>query len=207
MNAVVIALIAMMVVAGVASCALLLMANSNLKKKTTTTTVNTPTVTESDEAPDPDTTPTTDGSPISSATSGKTYKARATYYGPDKIHGEFGVPDNIFVHTPSGGYTPDQLRKIGKYYCAMTEKFLKKGFMGKIIRVKGSKKSLDLVVVDYLPDRMDGKGVEVDVYTEAAWTALGGNPDIGIQDITFSVVGQASIQPTNTAWDPRKMNG
>ncbi len=135
----------------------------------------------------------------------KAYTVQATYYGPDKIHGIHGGNDNIFEHIPAGQYTATQLRKIGKHFCAMTEKFLKAGYMGKIIRVQGSKATLDCVVVDLLPDRMDGKGVEIDVHDMADWLALGGDEAIGIQTVTFWPVGRASIPvPDNSPWAPQK---
>lgn len=87
----------------------------------------------------------------------------------------------------------------------MSEKFLKKGFMGKIIRITGSKATADFVVVDLLPDRQDGKQVEVDIHDQKDWLMLGGDEAVGIQDIKFKLVGKASIPvPSNSAWDPKK---
>lgn len=135
----------------------------------------------------------------------KVYKVNATYYGPDKIHGIKGGNDNIFFNIPSGQYTAPQLRQIGKHFVAMSEQFLKKGFMGAIIRIKGSKSSFDAVVVDLLPDRMDGKNVQVDVHDMADWLALGGDEAVGIQPITIQVVGKASIPVSPySAWTPSK---
>lgn len=135
----------------------------------------------------------------------KTYTVRATYYGPDKIHGIHGGNDNIFEHIPASQYTASQLRTLGNHFCAMSEKFLRKGFMGSIIRVTGSKSTMDVVVVDMLPDRNDGKGVEIDIHDMADWEALGGNEDIGMQTVKFKVVGKASLPvPSNSPWDPKK---
>jgi hypothetical protein len=136
---------------------------------------------------------------------GQQWTVQATYYGPDKIHGIRGGNDNIFQHIPAGQYTASQLRQIGKHFCAMTEKFLRKGFMGKILRIRGSKATMDFVVVDLLPDRNDGKGVEIDIHDQADWLKLGGDEAVGIQTVTFSVVGTASIPvPGNSPWDPKK---
>ena len=135
---------------------------------------------------------------------GRTWTVQATYYGPDRLHGR-NSGDDIFQFTPAGQYTPDQLRAIAKHHCAMSEKFLKKGFMGKIIRVRGSKATLDVAVVDMLPDRNDGKGVEIDIHTQADWEALGGDAAVGIQTVSFSVVGEASIPVAdNSPWQPKK---
>ena len=135
----------------------------------------------------------------------KVYRAQATYYGPDKIHGIKGGNDNIFFNIPSGQYTAAQLRQIGKHFVAMSEQFLKKGFMGAIIRIKGSKSEFDAVVVDLLPDRNDGKNVQVDVHDQKDWLALGGDEAVGIQPISFHVVGRASIPVSPySAWDPKK---
>lgn len=144
--------------------------------------------------------------PLPVASDGKTYSCNATYYGPDEIHGIHGGNDNIFEHIPAGQYTPDQLHKIGSHFCAMTEAFLRKGFMGKVIRITGSsKKPLDFVVVDLLPDRNDGKNVHVDIHDQKDWLALGGDKAVGIQPITFQVVGKASIPvPDNSPWAPQK---
>lgn len=137
--------------------------------------------------------------------SGQTWTVNATYYGPDKIHGIRGGNDNIFFNIPAGQYTADQLRKIGKHFCAMTEKFMRKGFMGKVLRIKGSKGTLDCVVVDYLPDRHDGKGVEIDIHDQADWLKLGGDEAIGIQTVSFQVVGKASIPVSPySPWQPQK---
>lgn len=142
---------------------------------------------------------------VSGPHKGQTWTVQATYYGPDKIHGIHGGNDNIFEHIPAGQYTAGQLRQIGSHFCAMTEKFLKKGFMGKVLRVQGSKATLDVVVVDMLPDRNDGKGVEIDIHDQADWLKLGGDESVGIQTVTFSVVGEASIPvPDNSPWQPKK---
>ena len=135
----------------------------------------------------------------------KVYKVNATYYGPDLAHGENRNVDNIFYNVPAGQYTATQLRKIGKHFVAMSEQFMKKGFMGAIIRIKGSKSSFDAVVVDLLPDRMDGKNVQVDVHDQKDWLALGGDAAIGIQPITIQVVGHASIPVSEySPWAPSK---
>lgn len=142
---------------------------------------------------------------VSGPLTGKTWTVSATYYGPDKIHGIHGGNDNIFEHIPAGQYTAAQLRKIGKHFCAMTEKFLRKGFMGKVLRIKGSKATMDFVVVDLLPDRNDGKGVEIDIHDQADWLALGGDASVGIQKVTFSVAGKASIPVSPySPWQPQK---
>jgi hypothetical protein len=137
----------------------------------------------------------------------KVYTVRSTYYGPDKIHGEKGGNDNIFEHTPASQYTATQLKAIGNYFCAMSEKFMRKGFMGAIIRVTGTKKTLDMVVVDLLPDRNDGKNVEIDVHDQSVWEALGGDVAIGMSTLKFHVVGKAKIPvPNNSPWAPQHFN-
>lgn len=132
------------------------------------------------------------------------YTVRATYYGPDDIHGQKGGNDNIFEHVPASQYTASQLKSIGEYFCAMSEKFLKKGFMGAIIRVTGTKKTLDMVVVDLLPDRKDGKSVEIDVHDQSVWKSLGGDASVGMTTLKFNVVGKAKIPvPDNSPWAPQ----
>lgn len=150
-------------------------------------------------------TPTKAAAEVSGPHKGQTWTVQATYYGPDKIHGIHGGNDNIFEHIPAGQYTASQLRQIGSHFCAMSEKFMRKGFMGKVLRVQGSKATLDVVVVDLLPDRNDGKGVEMDIHDQADWLKLGGDEAVGIQTVTFSVVGEASIPvPDNSPWQPKK---
>ena len=135
----------------------------------------------------------------------KVYKVVASFYGPDEINGVHGGNDNIFEHIPAGQYTAPQLRQIGKHFVAMTEQFMKKGFMGAIIRIKGSKSSFDAVVVDLLPDRHDGKNVQVDVHGQVDWEALGGDMNIGLQPIEIRVVGHASIPVSQySPWAPSK---
>lgn len=150
-------------------------------------------------------TPNKAAAEVSGPHKGQTWTVQATYYGPDKIHGIHGGNDNIFEHIPAGQYTASQLRQIGSHFCAMSEKFMRKGFMGKVLRVQGSKATLDVVVVDLLPDRNDGKGVEMDIHDQADWLKLGGDEAVGIQTVTFSVVGEASIPvPDNSPWQPKK---
>jgi hypothetical protein len=87
----------------------------------------------------------------------------------------------------------------------MSEKFMREGFMGAIIRVTGTKKTLDMVVVDLLPDRNDGKSVELDVHDQSVWESLGGDVAIGMTALKFHVVGRASIPvPDNSPWAPQK---
>ena len=138
-------------------------------------------------------------------TANAVYTANATYYGPDQIHGIVGGNDNIFQHIPASQYSAAQLNTIGSNFCAMTQAFLQQGFMGKIIRATGTKATRDMVVVDYLPDRNDGKNVQIDVQNETLWLDLGGDPNIGMTMLTFEVVGQASIPvPSDSPWDPKK---
>ena len=133
------------------------------------------------------------------------YRANATYYGPDRIHGIHGGNDNIFEHVASGQYTADELRVIGDHFVAMTEQFLKQGFMGAIVRVTGALSSFDAVVVDLLPDRGDGKNVQIDVHDEEDWRKLGGDVNVGMQPLSFRVVGRASIPVSPyCAWNPSK---
>ena len=143
----------------------------------------------------------TDGKPAT----GSVYAARATYYGPDKAHGR-NSGDDIFQFVPSSGYTPDQLRRAGSYYCAMTLKFLKMGWMGKIIRVTGSNGAVrDVVVVDTLPDRVDGKNVQVDLFTQKLFEDLGGSMASGMADIKFFVVGNSPVPvPEDSPYNPKK---
>jgi hypothetical protein len=136
---------------------------------------------------------------------GEVYSARATYYGPDKAHGR-NSGDDIFQFIPSSGYTPDQLRKAGSYYCAMTLKFLKMGWMGKIVRVTGSNgKVRDVVVVDTLPDRNDGKNVAMDLFTQALFEELGGDLAAGMASIKFQLVGPSPVPvPDDSPYNPKK---
>ena len=163
-------------------------------------------------APTPTPTPTPDPTPSpTTAVAGPVtdtsavYQVKATYYGPDRAHGIHGGNDNIFEHIASGQYTADELHVIGDHFVAMTEQFLKQGFMGAIIRVTGALTSFDAVVVDLLPDRGDGKNVQIDVHGEEDWRALGGDVNIGMQPLTFRVVGRASIPVSEwCAWNPSK---
>jgi hypothetical protein len=77
--------------------------------------------------------------------------------------------------------------------------------MGAIVRVTGALSTFDAVVVDLLPDRGDGKNVQIDVHGEEDWRALGGDVNIGMQSLSFRVVGRASIPVSPyCAWDPTK---
>lgn len=134
------------------------------------------------------------GNPAPQLKKGVVYTVNATYYGVDKAHG-LGVPDSIFEHTPAGGYTPADLKQIANYYCAVDTPYLRAGFMGQIIQVTGSKGSAEFAVVDVLPSR--DKGVHLDVYSQAAWEMLGGDPALGLQTVKFQWLRPASIKPRN----------
>jgi len=121
-----------------------------------------------------------------------TYSCNATYYGADIINGIHGGNDNIFEHIPSSQYTAPQLLQVGSYYCAMDSKFLKMGYMGKVIRVTGKGGTLNMVVVDTLPDR--DSNVHIDVVGILPWIALAGSdPSVGMQPVTFKLIGTAAI--------------
>ena len=115
-----------------------------------------------------------------------------SYYGADVINGIKGGNDNIFQHIPSSQYTASQLLQVGSHYCAMDSTYLNKGYMGKVIRVTGAKGTLNMVVVDTLPDR--GENIHIDCYNMLDWIALSGSdPGVGIQSVSFQLVGTAAI--------------
>jgi len=116
-----------------------------------------------------------------------------------------GGTDNIFEYIPASQYTPWELFQAGRHYCAMSEQYMRMGYMGKVVRVTGPRASMNLVVVDLLPDRNDGQNVAIDVHNQDDWMVLGGDERVGMVDIQFSLVGRASIPVSPySPWDPRK---